>query len=139
MAGVRIVAIPGLAEIAPGDDLVHLIAGAASAAALEVGAGDVFVVTHKIVSKAEGALVALDRVVPSDRALRWADEWEKDARVIELVLQESVRIVRMERGVIISETKHGFVCANAGVDTSNVDGGFAALLPADPDGSARSL
>jgi coenzyme F420-0:L-glutamate ligase / coenzyme F420-1:gamma-L-glutamate ligase len=138
-SAVRIVAVPGLGEIRPGNDLVALIANAASAAAIPVEAGDVFVVTQKIVSKAEGALVDLDSIVPSERARTWADRWDKDPRVIELVLQQSARIVRMERGVIIAETRHGFVCANAGVDTSNVDGRFAALLPADPDASARRL
>ena len=138
-ADVRVFALSGLGEIQPGDDLVALIANATVAAALAVDAGDVFVVTQKIVSKAEGALVELQSVVPSGRARSWAGEWGKDARVIELVLQQSVRIVRMERGVIISETKHGFICANAGVDTSNVDGRFAALLPEDPDASARTL
>ena len=138
-AGVQVLAVPGLGEIAAGDDLIALIANASSAAALAVDGGDVFVVTQKIVSKAEGALIELAGVVPSEEARRWADHWQKDARLIELVLRQSVRIVRMERGVIISETRHGLICANAGVDTSNVDGRFAALLPADPDASARSL
>ena len=138
-ADVRVVAVPGLGEIAPGDDLVERIAEAVVAAGIRVESGDIFVVTQKIVSKAEGALVDLQGVEPSPRARDWARQWQKDARVIELVLRESVRIVRMERGVIISETKHGFICANAGVDTSNVGTGVAALLPADPDASARAL
>ena len=139
MADVRVVAVPGLGEITPGADLVALTAAAVIAAGIAVEAGDVVVVTHKIVSKAEGALVDLATVIPSERALHWAQAWQKDARAIELVLRESVRIVRMERGVIIGETKHGLICANAGVDTSNVPAGFAALLPADPDASARAL
>ena len=101
--------------------------------------GDILVVTQKIVSKAEGCLVHLDTVMPSALALEWAERWNKDARVVELVLRESRRIVRMERGVIISETRHGLVCANAGVDLSNVGGDRATLLPPDPDASAERL
>jgi coenzyme F420-0:L-glutamate ligase/coenzyme F420-1:gamma-L-glutamate ligase len=135
----RLVPLPGLPEIEAGDDLVELIAAAAVRADLTIGAGDVFVVTQKIVSKAEDRLVALEAVTPSLRAAEWAREWNKDARVIELVLGEAARIVRMERGVIVTETRHGFVCANGGVDTSNVRQGWAALLPLDPDASARRL
>jgi len=104
-----------------------------------VAAGDVFVIAQKIVSKAEGRVVILDAIVPSARAAKWAQEWGKDPRVIELVLRESKRIIRMERGVIVAETSHGFVCANAGVDLSNADEGTAILLPDDPDASARVL
>ncbi len=139
VADLRLRAVPGLGEIKPGDDLTDLIAGATAAGRIGVDSGDVFVVAHKIVSKAEGALVDLSGVVPSDRARAWADAWQKDARVVELVLRESVRIVRMERGVIISETAHGLICANAGVDSSNVPNGFALCLPRDPDRSARCL
>jgi coenzyme F420-0:L-glutamate ligase / coenzyme F420-1:gamma-L-glutamate ligase len=137
--GVRLVPIRGLGEIQPGDDLVAAIAGAVRGANGSVHPGDVFVVTQKIVSKAEGSLVALDSVTPSVRAGEWALTWGRDPRAIELVLRESVRLVRMERGVIIAETRHGFICANAGVDTSNVRPGWAALLPADPDASASRL
>ena len=101
--------------------------------------GDIFVVAQKIVSKAEGRIVVLDAIEPSARARDWATEWGKDPRVIELVLRESRRIVRMEKGVIVSETKHGFICANAGVDVSNAQEGTAILLPIDPDASARAL
>ena len=120
MGDVRVVAVPGLGEITPGADLVALTAAAVTAARIAVEAGDIVVVTQKIVSKSEAALVELDDVMPSERARQWAQEWKKDPRAIELVLRESVRLVRMERGVIISETKHGLICANAGVDTSNV-------------------
>src|SRR5207248_4612290 len=89
--------------------------------------GDIVVVTQKIVSKAEGCLVQLDSIEPSPLAVDWAERWGKDARVVELVLRESRRIVRMDRGVIISETRHGLVCANAGVDCSNVGGDRATL------------
>src|SRR5205085_492769 len=101
--------------------------------------GDIVVVTQKVVSKAEGCLVALESIEPSALALEWAERWNKDARVVELVLRESRRIVRMDRGVIISETRHGLVCANAGVDCSNVGADRATLLPPDPDASAERL
>ena len=98
-----------------------------------------FVVAQKVVSKAEGAIVRLDEVSPSAMAVRWAAETGKDPRLVEVVLRESRRIVRMDRGVLISETRHGFVCANAGVDASNVDAGFVTVLPDDPDASAERL
>jgi coenzyme F420-0:L-glutamate ligase/coenzyme F420-1:gamma-L-glutamate ligase len=104
-----------------------------------VAAGDVFVVAQKIVSKAEGRIVPLGSISPSARAAKWAADWSKDSRVIELVLREAKRIVRMERGLIVAETSHGFVCANAGIDLSNADEGAAILLPEDPDASARAL
>ena len=104
-----------------------------------IASHDVLVIAQKIVSKAEGRIVSLDSIVSSQRASKWAQEWGKDPRVIELVLRESKRIVRMERGVIIAETQHGFVCANAGIDLSNADEGTAILLPEDADASARAL
>jgi coenzyme F420-0:L-glutamate ligase/coenzyme F420-1:gamma-L-glutamate ligase len=112
---------------------------AARAQDLRIAEADVFVVAQKIVSKAEGRIVRLDSVAPSERARVWAQDWNKDARVIELVLREGKRIVKMERGVIIAETRHGFVCANAGVDVSNAADGTAILLPENPDASARTL
>lgn len=136
---LRVVGIPGLPEIEPGDDLADLILSGVRRAGFGVAAGDVLVCTQKIVSKAEGRLVRVDGITPSPRAREWADAWGRDPRVIEIALQESVRVVRMERGVLIAETRQGFICANAGVDTSNVRAGWAALLPADPDGSARRL
>jgi coenzyme F420-0:L-glutamate ligase/coenzyme F420-1:gamma-L-glutamate ligase len=128
-----------LPEIGPGDDLARLIADAARAQEFTLVTGDILVIAQKIVSKAEGQIVQLDSIAPSERAAKWAKEWGKDARVIELVLRESKRIVRMERGIIIAETRHGFVCANAGIDLSNAQDGTAILLPADPDASARAL
>jgi coenzyme F420-0:L-glutamate ligase/coenzyme F420-1:gamma-L-glutamate ligase len=136
---VEIFPLPGLPEIKPGDDIPAAIAQAVRASDMRVVEDDVFVVAQKVISKAEGRIVRLAQVVPSDRARVWADEWNKDARVVELVLRESKRIVRMERGVIIAETRHGFVCANAGIDVSNADEGTAVLLPDDPDASARAL
>jgi coenzyme F420-0:L-glutamate ligase/coenzyme F420-1:gamma-L-glutamate ligase len=101
--------------------------------------GDVLVVTQKIVSKAEGQLVDLTTIEPSALAMQWAERYEKDPRQIEVVLREAVRIVRMERGILIAETRHGFVCANAGVDASNVSPDTVCLLPEDPDRSAERI
>ncbi len=136
---IEIFPLPHLPEVQSGDDIARLIIEAAQREHFHIVAGDVFVVAQKIVSKAEGRVVRLDAVLPSERAARWALQWAKDARVIELVLRESKRIVRMENGIIIAETSHGFVCANAGVDVSNAPGGTAILLPVDPDASARAL
>lgn len=136
---IRIVPLTGLPEVVPGDDLAQLIIEATREHELPIGEGDVFVVAQKIVSKAEGRIVRLNSINPSERALRWAADYHKDPRLIELVLREAARIVRMERGVIIAETCHGFVCANAGVDVSNSPQETAVLLPADPDRSARDL
>jgi coenzyme F420-0:L-glutamate ligase / coenzyme F420-1:gamma-L-glutamate ligase len=136
---LRVFAVPGLPDLAIGADLATLIADAVSRAGLWIETGDVVVVAQKIVSKAEGAVVRLDEVTPSNRASAWAAEHGKDARLVEVVLRESTRIVRMERGVLIAETRHGFVCANAGVDSSNVEQGFVTVLPRDPDASASRL
>jgi coenzyme F420-0:L-glutamate ligase/coenzyme F420-1:gamma-L-glutamate ligase len=129
--------LEGIPEVQPGDDLAGMLL---EAAADLLEPGDLLVVTHKVVSKAEGRLVALDTIQPSDLALRFARRWGKDPRAVELVLRESREVVRMARGVIISRTRHGQVCANAGVDLSNAGGGqVACLLPLDPDASARGL
>lgn len=132
-------AVPGLPEIARGADLGALIAGAIGASGRTVERGDVFVVAQKIVSKAEGAVVRLDAVAPSAKAAEFAASSGKDARVVEVILRESRRIVRMERGILIAETRHGFVCAHAGVDASNVEPGFVTVLPVDPDASAERI
>jgi coenzyme F420-0:L-glutamate ligase/coenzyme F420-1:gamma-L-glutamate ligase len=136
---LQLFAIPALPEVSHGADLADLIETALNEAGLAVEDGDVFVVAQKIISKAEGAIVRLDQVSPSPLAQQWAAAWRRDAAVIEIVLRESRRIVRMERGLIISETQHGFVCANAGVDASNVPQGFVTTLPRDPDASAAEL
>ena len=121
----------------PGDDLGALLAAAAPA---DLGDGDVLVVAHKVVSKAEGRLRRLADVEPGERAGALAAEHGKDPRHVQVVLDESVALLRAERGVLICETRHGFVCANAGVDASNTaDEGELVLLPLDPDGSARAL
>lgn len=136
---IELIGIPGIPEVAAGDDIAALIANALRDASIEVVEQDVFVIAQKIVSKAEGRIVHLESVIPSLRALEWAAAFDKDPRVVEVVLHESKRIVRMERGVLISETEHGFVCANAGVDTSNVAAGTVTLLPKDADASARKI
>ncbi len=138
MKGLEILPVGGIPEVRPGDDPSALIARAVGDDLLKTG--DVVVVTHKVVSKAEGRLVDLATVEPSALAKGFAARYEKDPRQIEVVLRESKRIVRMDRGIIISETHHGFVCANAGVDASNVPGDeMVCLLPLDPDASARRL
>ena len=129
--------VEGFPEVRPGDDLNGMIS---DAVARDLRRGDVLVVTHKIVSKAEGRLVDLRTVEPSTLAKDYATRYGKDPRQIEVVLRESRRIVRMDRGIVISETHHGFVCANAGVDASNVpDDDTVCLLPVDPDASAARL
>jgi coenzyme F420-0:L-glutamate ligase/coenzyme F420-1:gamma-L-glutamate ligase len=141
---VEIVALAGLPEVAEGDDLGALIGDALEAAdgLLPLEPGDVLVVTQKIVSKAEGAVVDLRTVAPSPEALAWGAAWSRDPRQVQVVLDEAVRIVRQANGVIIVETHHGFVCANAGVDASNVgpgSGDTVTLLPRDPDASAARI
>jgi len=140
-ARIELIALDGIGEVAPGDDLALHVARAVEHDRLELTNGDVVVVTQKVVSKAEGRLVELASVEPSPFARAWADRWGKDARQVELVLRESAEIVRMgPGGLIISRTRHGLVCANAGVDVSNVGGGeTASLLPVDPDASALRL
>ena len=137
MRGLEVFGIEGFPEVRPGDDLSALVSGALQR---DLSPGDVLVVTHKIVSKAEGHLVDLRTVEPSALAKGYATRYGKDPRQIEVVFRESRRIVRMDRGIVISETHHGFVCANAGVDTSNVPGDdTVCLLPVDPDASAARL
>jgi coenzyme F420-0:L-glutamate ligase/coenzyme F420-1:gamma-L-glutamate ligase len=132
--------IRGVPEVRPGDDLAEILWGAACRQGLRPADGDVLVVAHKVVSKAEGRLVNLNAVVPSAFACRAAAELKKDPRLVEVILGETRRIVRLDRGVLVAETHHGLVCANAGVDQSNVPGdGVVALLPRDPDASARAL
>ena len=136
---LELFAIPGLPEIREGEDLAQRIVVAAKKAGLRFEEGDIVVVAQKIVSKAEGAVVSLATVKPSEKAEALAAELKKDARAMEVALRESRRILRSER-VLITETKHGFVCANAGVDHSNVPGeDVVTLLPRDPDGSAEKL
>ncbi|MEX0749602.1 MAG: coenzyme F420-0:L-glutamate ligase [Dehalococcoidia bacterium] len=139
MSEIRIFGLPGIPEVHAGDDLAGMIVEAARAHG-GIENGDVIVVTQKVVSKAEGRVVDLDGVTPSAFATQIAEQWEKDARQVEVVLGETKRIVRMGHGVVICETHHGFICANAGVDASNVEKtGTVCLLPVDSDASARKL
>jgi coenzyme F420-0:L-glutamate ligase / coenzyme F420-1:gamma-L-glutamate ligase len=138
--GLEIVAVTGLPEIREGDDLGPLIASGAEASDVQLTDGDAVVVAQKIVSKAEGRTRDLAGVEPSERASELAHGLGKDPRLVELILSESVRVVRAERDVLIVETRQGWICANAGIDASNVPGGeTVALLPLDPDASARRL
>lgn len=131
--------LKGIPAVAPGDDLAALLVAAAERSGVGLSDG-VLVICQKIVSKAEGRLVSLPDVKPSAEAERIAAEDDKDPRQVELVLRESVRIVRRGHGVLITETRHGFVCANSGVDLSNTPGeDVAVLLPEDPDASAHRL
>src|ERR1700719_4041252 len=137
---IRILPIPVPGEIHPGDSLCANLLSAVLSIAIKFQDGDILVIKHKVVSKSEGALVALDEIRPSKASKFWARRYGLDARVSELALRESRRIVRRKRGVMITETKHGFICANSGVDVSNVDGGkHAVLLPLNPDRSAARL
>jgi coenzyme F420-0:L-glutamate ligase/coenzyme F420-1:gamma-L-glutamate ligase len=139
--GVRILGIDGIPEVTANDDLIELISSAIVRQGVDLVAGDVVVVTHKVISKSEGRIVDLSTIEPSALALRFSALTGKEARQIEVVLRETRRVVRMAAvGVLISETEHGFVCANAGVDASNVPGdAMVCLLPADPDASAERL
>jgi coenzyme F420-0:L-glutamate ligase/coenzyme F420-1:gamma-L-glutamate ligase len=136
---VSIQGIEAIPEIQPGDDLGQIIAAACRSQDVTLQDADVLVVTQKAVSKSEGRFVKLEDVVPSALAIEMATPWDKDPRHVEVVLRETKRIVKMDRGVIIVETRHGLVCANAGVDASNVPGGQLMLLPEDPDASARRI
>ena len=139
MARVEIFGVTGLPEIVAGTDLAELARRAADADG-GIRDGDVVVITSKIVSKAEGAVIELDDVEPSTFAGRFGERWDKDPRVVEVVLREARRIVRQVGPVLITETHHGFVCANSGVDQSSSGAhGRVVVLPTDPDASARRL
>ena len=141
IAGPRyeVIGVAGIPEVRGGDDVARLIAEAAARQGTPLATGDLLVVGQKIISKAEGRIVRLTDVTPSPIAQSMAAGLARDARLIEVILRESRRVVRMDRGVLITETHHGWVCANAGVDQSNVDVDCVALLPEDPDRSARAL
>ena len=141
---VRVHALDGIPEIRVGDDLASQIGDAIdrSTGILPLTAEDVLVVTQKVVSKAEGAVVDLTTIEPRAEAIDFAARWDRDPRQVEVVLREARRVVRMANGVLITETSHGFVCANGGVDASNVgpgSGSLVTLLPRDPDASARAI
>jgi coenzyme F420-0:L-glutamate ligase/coenzyme F420-1:gamma-L-glutamate ligase len=140
MHELRVIPVPLAGEVRPGDSLSEKLIGALKKRRVSLVAGDILVVKHKIVSKAEGQLVRLDTIKPSAASRAWARRYKLDARVTELALRESKRVIRRKNGVLITETRHGFICANSGVDVSNVDGGeHALLLPKNPDRSAARL
>jgi coenzyme F420-0:L-glutamate ligase/coenzyme F420-1:gamma-L-glutamate ligase len=136
---LEILPIRGIPEIAEGADLVGTILAAVRRTGVAVEEHDIFVVKQKIVSKAEGRLVRLAGIRAGSKARRLALAQNKGPRLVELILRESRRVVRAGHGVIITETRHGFVCANSGIDRSNIQKGYVALLPLDPDRSARRL
>lgn len=140
MSTIAIIPIPGIPQIQPGDDLPSVLLDAIDQAKVGLKSGDILIMCQKIVSKAEGAVVDLKTVEPSPFARQIALQWEKDPRVVEVVLRQSSRIIRMKNGVVITETKQGWVCANSGVDESNSLGDdIAIVLPEDPDASARTI
>jgi len=139
-AELRVIPIPVANEILPGDSIADKLLESIHRKRLTLTSGDILVVKHKIVSKSEGRLVDLATIEPSAESIAWANQYALDARVIELALRESRAVIRRKNGVLITETHHGFLCANSGVDVSNVDGGeLALLLPEDPDRSAAKL
>ena len=137
---LKIIGIQGMPEVKPGDDLAGFLMDAAQRQGTPVEAGDVVVVTQKVVSKAEDRVIGFEGIEPSPLAVTITQGYRRDPRHTEIVLRESERVVRMDRGVIISQTRHGFICANAGVDASNIPGSeTVALLPVDPDASAKRI
>ncbi len=145
---LTVFALEGIPEVRPGADLAGQVGAAierllaAEPAVAPLRDDDVLVVTQKVVSKAENAIVDLTRVEPRPEAVAFAERWQRDARQVEVVLREARRVVRMANGVLITETSHGFVCANGGIDASNVgpaSGSIVTLLPADPDRSAAEI
>ncbi len=139
MGKLEVFPLKGMPEVEEGADLPLLVVSALRKSMIQLEDGDIVVLKQKLVSKAEGKVVRLDSVLPSRMAQELAREEGKDPRLMELVLREAVRVVRRGHGVVITETKHGFVCANSGVDQSNVGTGFASLLPTDSDRSARKI
>lgn len=137
---IRLIPIPLAEDIQPGDSLSEKLTASMQQRKIAFAPGDILVVKHKVVSKAEGRIVDLATIDPSAESIACSRKYKLDARVIELALRESRAVIRRKNGVLITETQHGFICANSGVDVSNVDGGRRALLlPADPDRSARKL
>jgi len=137
---LHLIPIPLADEIQPGDSLANKLLEALRGRRLKFQSGDILVVKHKIVSKAEGQVVDLKSIEPSAESVAWARQYGLDARVIELAVRESRSVIRRKNGVLITETHHGFLCANSGVDVSNVNGGgHALLLPEDADRSAANL
>ena len=133
---IQIIPVKIKEDIQPSDDIIALILSSSKSS---IDDGDVIVISQKIISKKEGRVVNLSSIIPSELSVGISSAYEKDPRLVEAILSESKRIVRMEHGVIIVETNHNFICANAGIDESNVEKGFATLLPVDPDKSAKKI
>lgn len=133
------IGVEGIPEVRPGDAVADLVVAAAARQGTPLDADDLLVIGQKVVSKAEGRLLRLADVAPSPVAVALAGELGRDPRLVEVILRESRRVVRMDKGVLIVETRHGWICANAGVDQSNVELDTVALLPEDPDRSARLI
>jgi coenzyme F420-0:L-glutamate ligase / coenzyme F420-1:gamma-L-glutamate ligase len=137
---VRLIPVALAKEIVCGDSICHELLASLKQQRVELEAGDILVIKHKIISKAEGRVILLSTITPSTESLAWAKQYKLDARVIELAVRESRAVIRRKNGVLITETHHGFICANSGIDASNVDGGQqAVLLPKDPDHSAAKI
>ena len=139
MPELRAIPIEGIGEVCPGDDVISLLLSALQSKRKKLADGDILVITHKIISKAEGQIVPLASIKPSRKAAAWAHKYKLDPRLTEIAWNQGI-VVRQHHGVTITETAHGLVCANSGVDASNVDGGKSVvLLPRDPDQSARKI
>lgn len=136
---IEIIPVRRIPEVEKGDDVAESILKGLKATGVRLLKNDIIIVTHKIVSKCEGRVLKLDSIVPSTFARRAGRHIGKDPRQVEVILSEARRLVKMVRGLIIAETRHGFVCANAGVDQSNVQKGSIVLLPKNPDSSARKI
>lgn len=138
--GLRVIPVRFRDEVRPGNSIITMLLAEINHAKLALQSGDILVIKHKVISKAEGQLIDLGRIKPRRSSRAWGKRYKLDARVTELAVTESKRVIRRKRGVLITETRHGFICANSGVDVSNVNGGgHALLLPRDPDRSARNL
>ena len=137
---IRLIPIPVARDVISGDSITEILLDALRKIRIRLQPGDILVVKHKIISKAEGCIVDLDTISPSAESIAWAKNYDHDARVIDLALREAHSVIRRKNGVLITETHHRFLCANNGIDVSNVDGGrHALLLPKDPDASAAKL
>jgi len=135
----EVIGVGGIPEVRPGDDVARIVVDAAKAQGTPLATHDVVVIGQKIISKAENRIVRLSEVEPAPATRAMADASGRDARLLEVIFRESRRIVRMDKGIVIAETHHGWICANAGVDQSNVDADTVVLLPEDSDRSARTL
>ena len=133
---IQIIPVKIKEDVQPNDDIIEMIL---SSSKISINDGDVLVLSQKIISKREGRIINLNSIIPSELSVGIASAYEKDPRLVEAVLSESKRIVRMEHGVLIVQTRHDFICANAGIDESNVEKGFVTLLPIDPDRSAKKI